>query len=96
MTVTAIITLESINPATGEVVGSVPVTPVGEITTIVANARNAQKAWNDLGLDARVELLRPAAVRLAEEAPGIGRLITAEMGKSTTEAQGVTRQKNFS
>jgi succinate-semialdehyde dehydrogenase/glutarate-semialdehyde dehydrogenase len=88
MTATATNMLESINPATGEVVGSVPVTPASDITNIVAKARTAQKAWNDLGLDARIELLRPAAARLAEEAPEIGKLITAEMGKSTTEAQG--------
>ncbi|MDP7008934.1 MAG: aldehyde dehydrogenase family protein [Phycisphaerales bacterium] len=88
MSVTTQMMLESINPATGEVVGSVPVTPIGDIPAIVANARTAQMAWNDLGLDARVALLRPAAARLAEEAPEIGKLITAEMGKSTTEAQG--------
>nr|MBC8203558.1 aldehyde dehydrogenase [Planctomycetota bacterium] len=80
--------LESINPATGEVVGSVPITPVEDISRVAANARTAQKAWNDLGLDARVTLLRPVAARLAEEAPRIGRLMTSEMGKSTPEAQG--------
>jgi len=88
MTATATQMLESINPATGEVVGSVPVTQVDTIPRIVAKAREAQKAWNDLGLEKRVELLRPVAARLAEEAPEIGRLITAEMGKSTPEAQG--------
>ena len=88
MTATATNMLESINPATGEVVGSVPITQTDTIAGIVEKARTAQKPWNDLGLDARVELLRPAAARLAEEAPEIGRLITAEMGKSTTEAQG--------
>ncbi len=80
--------LESINPATLEVVGTVPVTPVDEIPSIVAKARNAQKAWAELGLNARVELLRPVAKRLEEETSRIGSLITAEMGKSTKEAQG--------
>ena len=80
--------LESINPATLEVVGTVPVTPVDEIPSIVAKARNAQKAWAKLGLNARVELLRPVAKRLEEETSRIGSLITAEMGKSTKEAQG--------
>ncbi len=88
MTVTTEMKLESINPATGEVVGSVPVTPIEDISGIVARARDAQKSWNALGLEKRVELLRPVAARLAEEAPNIGRLITAEMGKSTPEAQG--------
>ncbi len=88
MTVTTEMKLESTNPATGEVVGTVPVTPVIDIPGIVAKARAAQKAWNDLGLYARVEMLRPVAARLAEEAPAIGKLMTAEMGKSAREAQG--------
>ena len=83
-------TLESINPATGEVVGSVPVTPVDEIPGVVAKARDAQPAWNALGLEGRLELMRPIADRLIEEAPEIGKLITTEMGKSTPEAQGET------
>jgi succinate-semialdehyde dehydrogenase/glutarate-semialdehyde dehydrogenase len=81
-------TLESINPATGEVVGSVPVTPVDAIPGVVAKARAAQPAWNALGLEGRLELMRPIAAQLAEEASRIGKLITAEMGKSTLEAQG--------
>ena len=80
--------LESINPATGEVVGSVPITPTDAIAGIVEKARTAQKSWNELGLDKRIEILRPAAKRLAEEAPEIGKLMTSEMGKSTPEAQG--------
>ena len=83
-------TLESINPATGEVVGSVPVTPVDAIPGVVAKARAAQPAWNALGLEGRLELMRPIADRLIEEAPEIGKLITTEMGKSTPEAQGET------
>jgi len=80
--------LESINPATGEVVGSVPVASMNEITEVVARARAAQPQWNALGLAARVEILRPVAERLAEEAERIGNLITSEMGKSHKEAQG--------
>ena len=83
-------TLESINPATGEVAGSVPVTPVDAIPGVVAKARDAQPAWNALGLEGRLELMRPIADRLIEEAPEIGKLITTEMGKSTPEAQGET------
>ena len=88
MSITATKTLESINPATGEVVGSVPVTSVEEISSVVAKARAAQTAWNTLGLEGRLALLRPIADRLEEEAKNIGSLITSEMGKSTKEAQG--------
>lgn len=85
-TVTA--TLESINPATGEVVGTVPITPIDEVSGVVAKARTAQPAWNALGLEGRLELMRPIADRLIEKSSEIGKLITAEMGKSTPEAQG--------
>ncbi|MGY8753445.1 MAG: aldehyde dehydrogenase family protein, partial [Phycisphaerales bacterium] len=88
MSITATKTLESSNPATGEVVGSIPVTSVEEISSVVAKARAAQTAWNALGLEGRLALMRPIADRLIEEAPVIGKLITAEMGKSTAEGQG--------
>jgi acyl-CoA reductase-like NAD-dependent aldehyde dehydrogenase len=88
MSITATNTLESINPATGDVVGSVPVTPASAIAEVVAKARRAQTAWNDLGLDGRLALMQPIAERLNEEAQTIGKLITAEMGKSTAEGQG--------
>jgi len=90
MTAIATSTIESINPATGEVVGSVQITAVNEITEIVAKARAAQPAWNELGLDGRAALLRPIADRLAQESSRIADLITAEMGKSTKEAHGET------
>jgi acyl-CoA reductase-like NAD-dependent aldehyde dehydrogenase len=88
MSITATNTLESINPATGDVVGRVPVTPASAIAEVVAKARRAQTAWNDLGLDGRLALMQPIAERLNEEAQTIGKLITAEMGKSTAEGQG--------
>ena len=88
MTVTTQIMLESINPANGEIVGSVPITPIDEIPEIVAKAREAQLTWSAIGLEGRLDLMKPIAARLTEEAPEIGKLITAEMGKSTPEAQG--------
>lgn len=88
MSITATDTLESINPATGEVVGSVSMTPPCDISEVVAKARAAQVEWNALGLDGRLTLMQPIGDRLQEEAQRIGNLITAEMGKSTKEAQG--------
>ena len=88
MTAIATETLESLNPATGEVVGDVPITPVEDIPEIVSRARAAQSEWKAIGLEGRVELLRPIAERLADESKRIGNLITSEMGKSTREAQG--------
>lgn len=81
-------TLESTNPATGELVGRVDVTPVAEIPEVVARARAAQPGWNDLGVAGRAALLLEAARGVAERADELGRLLTTEMGKPLAEAVG--------
>jgi acyl-CoA reductase-like NAD-dependent aldehyde dehydrogenase len=48
MTTATTSTIESINPATGIPVGTVAVTPVEDIDTAVARAREAQIAWGAL------------------------------------------------
>jgi len=78
--------LKSYDPATGEVVGEVPLTPVAEIPGIVARARAAQPAWAALGLEGRAEILGRTAAMLAERAEQHGALITREMGKPINEA----------
>jgi len=85
-------TLASIDPATGEVVGEVEVTPVGEVQDIVHRARRVQPAWAELGVDGRIELLAPAASLLRERADELGRLITLEMGKPLAEGVAEVRR----
>ena len=53
-------TIDSINPSTGEVVGSVPVATPDEVRSSVKRARAAQPAWEALSLDERVAALLPA------------------------------------
>ena len=84
----ALETLKSFNPANGEVVGEVPVTPVEEIPSIVARARAAQSAWEALGLEGRAELLRKTKEIFAERAEAHGELMTKEMGKPLKEGIG--------
>ena len=74
--------LESRNPLNGETVGTVEVTPVDQISTIVARARDALNAWREVGVEQRGEILKPAGVPLLERAEEIGSLITREMGKT--------------
>jgi acyl-CoA reductase-like NAD-dependent aldehyde dehydrogenase len=81
-------TLTSIDPATGETVGEVPITPAGEIPGIVALARAAQPEWQALGHEARAALLRRATAAFPERAPGLGNLMTKEMGKPLAESVG--------
>jgi acyl-CoA reductase-like NAD-dependent aldehyde dehydrogenase len=88
MTTATTSTIESINPATGIPVGTVAVTPVEDIDTAVARAREAQIAWGALRVEERADMLRPAAAAIAERADALGDLITAEMGKPQNEGRG--------
>jgi len=87
-TPTATQTLTSFNPATGEPVGEVPITPPGEIASIVARAREAQKAWGALTASERAGVLRPAGQRLIERAAELGALLTSEQGKPIADGIG--------
>ena len=80
--------LASIDPATGEVVGTVPVTPVESIPRLVFQAREAQRGWGALTHAQRADILRPAAARLKAEARRLGELASREMGKPLPEAVG--------
>lgn len=79
-------TLKSFNPATGEIVGEVPVTPVSEIAAVVARARAAQPAWQALGISQRAARLAEAGPVMEERAEELGRLLTREQGKPLREA----------
>jgi acyl-CoA reductase-like NAD-dependent aldehyde dehydrogenase len=81
-------TLKSYNPATGEVVGEVPVTPASDIPSVVARARATQPAWEALGLEGRANLLRKTENIFAERAVAHGELMTKEMGKPLKEGIG--------
>ncbi len=76
------------DPATGEEVGRVPITPVDEIPRVVARAHAAQTQWGSLSLQARRDALLPAGVALVEESERIGILLTREMGKPRSQAIG--------
>lgn len=92
MTNTATIaTLDSLNPATGKVVGSVPLTPIAEIPAIVARARAAARDWAALTARERAEIIRPAGKALADRAEELGRLLSREQGKPFAEGIGEVR-----
>lgn len=84
-------TLSSLNPATGEAVGEVPITLAADIPGVVARARAAFPAWRDLGLEGRRLALLPAGEQLLERVDELGRLLTAEMGKPLADATGEVR-----
>lgn len=84
-------TLRSCNPATGELLAELPVTPVEQIPEIVARARVAQASWQELGFDGRRRLLAKAGELLVARADSLGELLCKEMGKPLAEAVGEAR-----
>ncbi|MEM7417651.1 MAG: aldehyde dehydrogenase family protein [Gemmatimonadota bacterium] len=84
-------TLPSINPATGDVVGEVPITPASEIQQLVDRARAAQPAWAALGLEGRADVLKRAADIFLDRVDQHGDLMTREQGKPLKEARAEAR-----
>ena len=79
-------TIKSYAPATGELLGEVPVTSKEEIAAIVARARRAQAAWAVLPVEERCERLLRFRDAIADRAAEIVDLITRECGKPKQEA----------
>jgi len=74
------------NPATGEVVGSVPATSVEELHAMAERGRAAQPAWEALGFDGRAKVLRRAQKWTTDNAERIAKTIVAESGKTYEDA----------
>jgi acyl-CoA reductase-like NAD-dependent aldehyde dehydrogenase len=80
--------LDSFDPATGALVGSVPITPAADIPAVVARARAAAPAWAALTPAERAAALDAGGRDLAARAEAIGTLLCREMGKPLKEAIG--------
>lgn len=81
-------TLNSYNPSTGELVGSVPVTPADRVEAVIAKARAAQPAWAAMRAQERADLLKPAGEALVAKAEELGRILSLEQGKPLAEGVG--------
>jgi acyl-CoA reductase-like NAD-dependent aldehyde dehydrogenase len=86
VTATAAGTLESRNPATGAVLGSVPTTLPGDVQQVVDAVAKVQPFWAQLTLRDRARYLERAVQVLIDESDEIRDLIVAEQGKPRTEA----------
>lgn len=83
--------LKSINPATGEIVGEVPVATPEQIDDAVRIAHQAQPAWAALAIEERGNLLIKAGQVLAEQSKELGDLLSREMGKPLNRGVGEVR-----
>ncbi|HVC06342.1 MAG TPA: aldehyde dehydrogenase family protein [Solirubrobacterales bacterium] len=79
-------TLESFNPATGELVGSVATITPDQVQAVVDDVARIQPVWAELGLAGRGRYMRRSADALLDEIDEIADLLVAEQGKPRTEA----------
>src|SRR5689334_18632126 len=81
-------TLESLSPATGEVIGSVPVGDEQAVARAVETAQAAYEHWRLVPAPKRGEILFRFAQILEREKGALTDLMTREMGKVKAEAGG--------
>ena len=79
-------TFESLNPATGEVVGIFPVTTAKEVDEAVSRAQAASNRWSELSFRKRLIVLRDWASLLTREINNAADLIHRETGKPHSDA----------
>jgi malonate-semialdehyde dehydrogenase (acetylating)/methylmalonate-semialdehyde dehydrogenase len=76
------------NPATGEVIATVPVASPGQIDDVVAIAREAWASWRNSTLSQRTNILFTLRQLLVEHTDELAALITREHGKTIPDAKG--------
>jgi succinate-semialdehyde dehydrogenase/glutarate-semialdehyde dehydrogenase len=78
--------LESFNPATGELLGSVETITPAKVQGIVDDVAEVQPFWAQLSLADRARYMRRAADVLLEEIDDLAELLTREQGKPRVES----------
>lgn len=81
-------TIEVSNPASGEVLGSVPKMGAAETRRAIEAAERALPAWRDLTAKERSQTLRRWYELILENQEDLARLMTLEQGKPLTESRG--------
>jgi succinate-semialdehyde dehydrogenase/glutarate-semialdehyde dehydrogenase len=80
--------LEVVNPATEEIVDSVPAAAPEDVELAVATAQRAFKEWSRTDVEHRAGILARAADLIHEHAKDLAARLTAEQGKPIAEAMG--------
>src|ERR687887_326432 len=80
--------LEVVNPATEEVVASVPSADAADVELAVATAKRAFPEWAATDIEARAHILAKAASLIDERANELATTLTSEQGKPLAEARG--------
>src|SRR6516225_644995 len=80
--------LEVVNPATEEVVASVPAGSREDVELAVETAKRAFTEWSKTDVEKRAAILAKAADLITENAKELAATLTAEQGKPIAEAMG--------
>ena len=75
------------NPATGQIIGTVPAIDAAALAEMAKRAREAQIGWQAMGFEGRGEVLRRAQKWTMDNAERIISTIVAETGKTYEDAQ---------
>ena len=84
--------IDSINPASGEVIASVRSTTVEEYDKLVNNARAAFEEWRKVPAPVRGEAIRLVGVALRDNKDALGSLVSLENGKIKAEGDGEVQE----
>ena len=78
--------LESFNPATGELLGTVETITPDEVQAVVDDVASVQPFWAQLSLRDRARYMRRTADALVEQIEEVAELLTREQGKPLAES----------
>jgi succinate-semialdehyde dehydrogenase / glutarate-semialdehyde dehydrogenase len=81
-------TIDVTNPATGDVIGTIPKMGADETRRAIEAAEAAMPAWRSKTAGERAKILRNFFNLMMENQEDLGRLMTAEQGKPLAEAKG--------
>lgn len=79
---------EIVDPATEQVVDSVPIATEGDVDAALGSAKRAWLAWRDVDAWSRSAMLRAIAGLLRDRRDTIAAVLTEEQGKPLAEARG--------
>lgn len=80
-------TIEVENPATGELITTVPILGPEELDAMAARGRQAQPHWEAMGFEGRAQVLRRAQKWLFDNAERVIDVVVSETGKTVEDAQ---------
>ena len=81
--------IEVVNPATEQVIATVPAAATGDADRAVRAAREAFPAWSALSIDERVDYVERIAAAMAGRAEEIAALVSSEQGMPMANARRV-------